>query len=155
MAPRALNPTSDKLSSPSSNPISRSPTPSLTEVDRIFSHPLEAMLDSQLILNNGAPLVGEGEDYPYGAVNVHNTTDVRLDAHDGLVYKMHRFRTCASPIKGLAGDILPRTDTGKSVMKLACGRKPVYGWQPSNSEDDQGRLIGHWCGDAWRRTKWL
>ncbi|OJA20543.1 hypothetical protein AZE42_13360 [Rhizopogon vesiculosus] len=148
MAPQASNPTSDKLLSSSSNPIPGSPTPSLTEVDRIFSHPLEAMLDSQLILNNGASLVGEGEDYPYGAVNVHNTTDVRLDALDGLIYRMHRVRTFASPIKGLTGDILPRTDTSKSVTKLAYGRKPVYGWHPSNSEDDQRRLIGHWCGDA-------
>ncbi|OJA09509.1 hypothetical protein AZE42_12806 [Rhizopogon vesiculosus] len=58
------NPTSDKLSSPSSNPILRSLTPSLTEVDHIFSYPLEAMLDPQLILNNGEPLVGDGEGYP-------------------------------------------------------------------------------------------
>ncbi|OAX36335.1 hypothetical protein K503DRAFT_772628 [Rhizopogon vinicolor AM-OR11-026] len=40
----------------------RSLTPFLTEVDRIFDH---------LILNNGKPLVGEGEDCPYGAVEVH------------------------------------------------------------------------------------
>ncbi|OAX35456.1 hypothetical protein K503DRAFT_773452 [Rhizopogon vinicolor AM-OR11-026] len=102
------NSTSDKLSSPSSNHILRSLTPSLTEVDRIFSHPLEAMLDSQLILNNGAPLVGEGEDYPYGAVKVHNTTDFRLDALDGLIYRIHRFRMCASRITGLTSDILVR-----------------------------------------------
>ncbi|OJA16934.1 hypothetical protein AZE42_09519 [Rhizopogon vesiculosus] len=73
--------------------------------------------------------------------------DVRLDALGGLIYRMHRFRTCASPIKGLTGDILPRTGTSKSVTKLAYGRKPVYGWHPSNYEDEQGRL-GHWCGDA-------
>ncbi|OJA16764.1 hypothetical protein AZE42_10376 [Rhizopogon vesiculosus] len=126
------NSTSDKLSSPSSHPILSSLTPSLTEVDRIFDHPLEAMLDPQLILNNGEPLVGEGEDWPYGAGEVHNTTDVRFDAYDGLIYRMHRFRTCASPIKGLTADILT------SVAELAYGRKPVYGQHPSNSEDDQG-----------------
>ena len=46
-------------------------TPSLTEVDRIFDHPLEAMLDPELLLNNAEPLVGEGEDWPYGARELH------------------------------------------------------------------------------------
>ncbi|OAX34496.1 hypothetical protein K503DRAFT_698631 [Rhizopogon vinicolor AM-OR11-026] len=116
----------------SSHPILSSLTPSLTEVDRIFDHPLEAMLDPQLILNNGELLVGEGEDWPYGDGEVYNTTDVRFDAYDGLLYRMHRFRTCASPIKGLTADILI------SVAELAYGRTPVYGQHPSNSEDDQG-----------------
>jgi hypothetical protein len=35
-------------------------------------------------------------------------TDVHLDALDGLVYSMRRFRTCASHIKGLTADILVR-----------------------------------------------
>lgn len=160
------------LSIPSLHPVLRSLTPSLTEVDRIFDHPLEAMLDPQLLLSNEELLVGEGEDWPYGAGEVHvsypllsihvfgampiptrlpvmmtlrgvslifcsvrlhvamqgssllfaspnhfsqsnlltsqNTTDVRLDGLDGLIYRMHRFRTCASPIKGLTADILVR-----------------------------------------------
>ncbi|OJA10597.1 hypothetical protein AZE42_08461, partial [Rhizopogon vesiculosus] len=106
------NPTSDKLSSPSSHPILRSLTPSLTKVDCIFDHPLEVLPDPHLILNNGKPA---REDSPYGAVECifmpiylltsQNTTDVSLDALVGLIYRMHRFRTCASSIKGLTADI--------------------------------------------------
>jgi coenzyme A diphosphatase NUDT7 len=59
--------TSDTPSSPSSHPILKSLTPSLTEVERIFNHPVEAVLDHQLLLNNGELLVGEGEDWPYNA----------------------------------------------------------------------------------------
>ncbi|KAG1821529.1 NUDIX hydrolase domain-like protein [Suillus subaureus] len=111
----------------SSHPILTSLTPSLTEVDRIFDHPLEAMLDPRLLLNKGESLVDVGEDWPYGAGDVYNPSDVRLDAFDGLIYRMHRFRTCASPIKGLTADILI------SVAELAYGRKPVYGRYPSDS----------------------
>ena len=60
--------TSDTLSS---HPVLGSLTPSLTEVDRIFDHPLEAMLDPQLLLDNREPLVGEGEDWPYSAEELH------------------------------------------------------------------------------------
>ncbi|OJA08901.1 hypothetical protein AZE42_10572 [Rhizopogon vesiculosus] len=81
------NPTSDKLSSPSSNPILRSPTLSSTEVDRIFRHPLEAMPDPQLILNSGEPLVGE-EDCQYGAVKVHISV-AKLAYEWNLVYGRH------------------------------------------------------------------
>ncbi|KAG1905338.1 NUDIX hydrolase domain-like protein [Suillus fuscotomentosus] len=109
----------------SSHPILTSLTPSLTEVDRIFDHPLEAMLDPRLLLNKGESLVDVGEDWPYSAGDVYNPSDVRLDAFDGLIYRMHRFRTCASPIKGLTADILI------TVAELAYGRKPVYGRYPS------------------------
>lgn len=111
----------------SSHPILTSLTPSLTEVDRIFDHPLEAILDPRLLLNKGEPLVDVGEDWPYGAGDVYNPSDVRLDAFDGLIYRMHRFRTCASPIKGLTADILI------TVAELAYGHKPVYGRYPSDS----------------------
>ncbi|KAJ8580780.1 hypothetical protein M405DRAFT_888094 [Rhizopogon salebrosus TDB-379] len=72
----------------------------------IFDHPVEGVLDPQLLLNNGELLVGEGEDWPYNARELHNTTDVRPEALDGLIYSMHRSRTCASPIKGPTADIL-------------------------------------------------
>lgn len=111
----------------SSHPILTSLTPSLTEVDRIFDHPLEAILDPRLLLNKGEPLVDVGEDWPYGAGDVYNPSDVRLDAFDGLLYRMHRFRTCASPIKGLTADILI------TVAEIAYGHKPVYRRYPSNS----------------------
>ncbi|KAG1740396.1 NUDIX hydrolase domain-like protein, partial [Suillus occidentalis] len=110
----------------SSHPVLSSLTPSLTEVDRIFDHPLEAMLDPRLLLSKGEPLVDVGEDWPYGAGDVYHPSDVRLDAFDGLIYRMHRFRTCASPIKGLTADILI------TVAELAYGHKPIYGRYPSD-----------------------
>ncbi|KAJ8588806.1 hypothetical protein M405DRAFT_881960 [Rhizopogon salebrosus TDB-379] len=67
---------------------------------------LEPMLDPQLLLNNGGLLLGEGGDWPYNAAELHNTIDVRLKALDGFIYRMHRFGTCASSIKGLTADIL-------------------------------------------------
>ncbi|KAG1750236.1 hypothetical protein EDB19DRAFT_1679191 [Suillus lakei] len=111
----------------SCHPILKSLTPSLTEVDRIFDYPLEAMLDPRLMLNKGESLVDVGEDWPYSTGEVYNPSDVRLDAFDGLIYRMHRFRTCASPIKGLTADILI------NIAELAYGRKPVYGRYPSDS----------------------
>ncbi|KAJ8592488.1 hypothetical protein M405DRAFT_931458 [Rhizopogon salebrosus TDB-379] len=69
------------------------------------------------------------------------TTDVRLDALDGFIYSMRRFRTCASHIKGLTADILI------SVAKLVNGWKRVYGRYPSNlgsgHADDEGKLTKH------------
>ncbi|KAG2119957.1 NUDIX hydrolase domain-like protein, partial [Suillus cothurnatus] len=100
-----------------SHPILTSLTPSLTKVDRIFNHPLKAILDPCLLLNKGESLVDVGEDWPYGAGDVYNPSDVRLDPLDPLIYRMHQFQTCASPIKGLTADILI------SVAELAYGRK--------------------------------
>ncbi|OAX35462.1 hypothetical protein K503DRAFT_664810, partial [Rhizopogon vinicolor AM-OR11-026] len=125
LSPSQLLVTPVILSSPSSNPILRSLTPSPTEVNCIFGHPLEVMPDPQLILDNGEPLVDEEEDCPYGA----NTRDVRFDALGGLIHSMHRFRTRTSSIKGLPADILI------SVVKLAYERNLVYGRHPSNPED--------------------
>jgi coenzyme A diphosphatase NUDT7 len=78
------------------------------------------------------------------------TTDTRLHALDGLIYSIHRFRMCASPIKGLTVDVLVRficfvlslpldhdliraiTPAQIPVAELAYGRKRIYGWHPSN-----------------------
>ncbi|KAG2146062.1 NUDIX hydrolase domain-like protein, partial [Suillus bovinus] len=104
------------------------PLPSqLVKVDRIFDHPLEAILDPRILSNKGEMLVDVGEDWPYNAGDLYNPSDVRLDAFDGLIYRMHRFRTCASPIKGLTADILI------TVAELAYERKPVYGRYPPDS----------------------
>jgi hypothetical protein len=134
-----------------SHPILTSLTPSLTKVDRIFDHPLEAILDPRLLLNKGESLVDVGEDWPYGAGDVYNPSDVRLDAFDGLIYRMHRFRTCASPIKGLTADILI------SVAELAYGRKPVYGRYPpdssSGSPPEDADLEGRHRALVRRRTE--
>lgn len=128
----------------SSHPILTSLTPSLTEVDRIFDHPLEAILDPRLLLNKGESLVDVGEDWPYGAGDVYNPSDVRLDAFDGLIYRMHRFRTCASPIKGLTADILI------SVAELAYGRKPVYGRYPPDSSSGSSSEDADLEGETYR-----
>ncbi|OJA11500.1 hypothetical protein AZE42_12863 [Rhizopogon vesiculosus] len=116
------NPTSNKLSSPSSNPILRSLTPSLTEVDHIFDHPLEAMPDPQFILNNRESLGV--------SLNITQRTFASTHLTDSSIRCTVSKR--ASPIKGRTADILI------SVAKLAYGRKHVYRWYPSNSEDDQG-----------------
>jgi hypothetical protein len=128
----------------SSHPILTSLTPSLTEVDKIFDHPLEAILDPRLLLNKGESLVDVGEDWPYGAGDVYNPSDVRLDAFDGLIYRMHRFRTCASPIKGLTADILI------SVAELAYGRKPVYGRYPPDSSSGSSPEDADLEGETYR-----
>jgi hypothetical protein len=93
------------------------------EVDRIFDHPLEAFLDPTLA--NKKPLVAIGsEDWPYEAgyhVSIHtlqfhmyktfsshpqNSSDTPLPWFGDAVYRMHRFRSTASPVKGLTADIL-------------------------------------------------
>lgn len=128
----------------SSHPILTSLTPSLTEVDKIFDHPLEAILDPRLLLNKGESLVDVGEDWPYGAGDVYNPSDVHLDAFDGLIYRMHRFRTCASPIKGLTADILI------SVAELAYGRKPFYGRYPPDSSSGSSPEDADLEGETYR-----
>ncbi|KIK62620.1 hypothetical protein GYMLUDRAFT_42070 [Collybiopsis luxurians FD-317 M1] len=129
------------------------------EVDRIFTHPLEALLDPQLLadsvllsgennLDPGPPSAGHemaagdigsdmsagdttrvplepeiinsglnfeavklaesgGEDWPYEE-EYYNTTDRLYPELGNTVYRMHRFRSSASPIKGLTAEILMR-----------------------------------------------
>lgn len=96
------------------------------EVDHIFDHPLEALLDPELARKE--KLVPRGsEHWPYeeelhvrsrllgssicmGAhkifVCMQNTSDNQVSWLG--VYRMHRFRSTASPVKGLTTDILVR-----------------------------------------------
>jgi len=88
------------------------------EVDRIFDHPLEAFLDPTLA--NKKPLVAIGsEDWPYEA-GYHNSSDTPLPWFGDAVYRMHRFRSTASPVKGLTADILIKT------AEIAYGKDPTY-----------------------------
>ena len=100
-------------------------TPCEGEVDAIFEHPLKALLDPSLSLT--LPLSKKGsEDWPYDddvyvrslsfyvryfLVNEYfsfqNTSDSLV--FGSMLYRMHRFRTTASPIKGLTSDILVST----------------------------------------------
>ncbi|KAG8752049.1 hypothetical protein FRC14_007404 [Serendipita sp. 396] len=80
--------------------------PGVGEVDRIFSHPLEAVLDPSLVLTLNEPLSEKGsEDWPY-VEELYATSDTTWTQMRGSAYRMHRVRTCASPIKGLTMDIL-------------------------------------------------
>ncbi|KAE9389863.1 hypothetical protein BT96DRAFT_365588 [Gymnopus androsaceus JB14] len=113
------------------------------EVERIFTHPLEALLDPETVLPEaglepafkgdgvnrtgvavdeadgaGGVVNGDGgglgldalaekgsEDWPYEE-ELYNSTDRIYPGGDGTVYRMHRFRSVASPIKGLTAEIL-------------------------------------------------
>ncbi|KAK0193620.1 NUDIX hydrolase domain-like protein [Armillaria mellea] len=72
-------------------------TASEGEVSRIFSHPLEALLD---------PII--------------NTTDSLVPLLGNSPYRMHRFRSTASPVKGLTSDILI------SIAQFAFNKPPTY-----------------------------
>ncbi|KAF7360165.1 Nudix hydrolase domain-containing protein [Mycena venus] len=74
------------------------------EVAQIFSHPLEAILDPTLARKE--PLVSSGtEDWIYDT-ELHSTTDSIVAILNNTNYRMHRFRSCATPIKGLTADML-------------------------------------------------
>ncbi|EPQ52719.1 hypothetical protein GLOTRDRAFT_47166 [Gloeophyllum trabeum ATCC 11539] len=93
-------------------------TANAEEVDCIFDHPLEALLDP--IIARKEPLVPIGsEHWPY-EVELHSTTDTVLSWLNGATYRMHRFRSSASPIKGLTSEILTTT------AEIAYARTPTY-----------------------------
>ncbi|KAJ6582966.1 NUDIX hydrolase domain-like protein [Mycena vulgaris] len=88
------------------------------EVAHIFSHPLEAILDPAMARKEA--LVSPGsEDWIYDT-ELHSTTDSVVAILGDAMYRMHRFRSAASPIKGLTADILIH------VAEIAFGRSPEY-----------------------------
>ncbi|KAJ3912311.1 hypothetical protein F5877DRAFT_72507 [Lentinula edodes] len=122
-------PVSSSASSPPSHTYILTPTLTLqanpTEVDRIFTHPLESILDpfSPQSKLSSRDLAEKGsEDWPYDeelynytdrvypqlGPNHNNNTDT-TDNIPSSIYRMHRFRSVASPIKGLTAEILLRT----------------------------------------------
>ncbi|KAF5392384.1 hypothetical protein D9757_001563 [Collybiopsis confluens] len=120
-----------------------------SEVDRIFAHPLEAMVDLERLTNPEAEnndddddeledpvrklrlrtvkLVEKGsDDWPYDE-EYYNFADFdfpRLDNPSGVV-RLHRFRSTASPIEGLTANILMR------VATIAYGKPPAPPIEPS------------------------
>lgn len=89
-----------------------------TEVARIFTHPLEAILDP--VIARSEPLVALGsEDWPYDT-ELYNASDLVVSALDNIAYRMHRFQSSASSIKGLTADILIK------VAEIAYGQCAVY-----------------------------
>ncbi|KAJ7032035.1 NUDIX hydrolase domain-like protein [Mycena alexandri] len=88
------------------------------EVAHIFSHPLEAILDPALARKES--LVSPGsEDWIYGT-ELHNTSDSIVAVLGDAMYRMHRFQSTASPIKGLTADILIH------IAEIAFGRPTEY-----------------------------
>ncbi|KAF8588897.1 hypothetical protein K439DRAFT_1334285 [Ramaria rubella] len=91
-------------------------TPSPEEVDHIFDHPLEAILDPNLAANEPLSLKGEA-NWPY-TTDFYSTSD----STNTIVrtYRMHRFRSCYTPVKGLTADILI------AVAQIAYNRETSY-----------------------------
>lgn len=90
------------------------------EVSCIFTHPLEAFLDPSLARHEELVQLGS-EDWIYDTeyhvshywmsyvallTSRQSTTDSVIPILGNTVYRMHRFRSSASPIKGLTADIL-------------------------------------------------
>ncbi|KAI0636201.1 NUDIX hydrolase domain-like protein [Trametes polyzona] len=82
-------------------------TPSPGEVDRIFDHPLEAILDPALARKENLSPKGS-PDWPYED-ELYNYSDIELPWLGNSTYRMHRFRSTAFAIKGLTSDILIAT----------------------------------------------
>lgn len=110
------------LSSPRS--VLSSLVASECEVSQIFSHPLEAILNPKLVteLLVAEQLVEMGSENWIYETELHvrsrllseteylmfyqSTGDSKVPMLGGSLYRMHRFRSSASPVKGLTADIL-------------------------------------------------
>ncbi|EJD49664.1 hypothetical protein AURDEDRAFT_100608 [Auricularia subglabra TFB-10046 SS5] len=91
---------------------------SVSEVDALFYHQLEAVLDPGLANQPGIELAKKGShNWPYDD-DLYNTSD--SDWLYGWQYRMHRFRTTHSPVKGLTADILLLT------AQIAYDRPPTF-----------------------------
>ncbi|KAF9484362.1 hypothetical protein BDN70DRAFT_797821, partial [Pholiota conissans] len=88
------------------------------EVSHIFWHPLEAILEPDLAKEGSLVEIG-CEDWPYES-EIYNTSDSVVAMLGNTTYRMHRFRTSASPVKGLTADILIKT------AEIAYGRPTSY-----------------------------
>ncbi|RPD60988.1 hypothetical protein L226DRAFT_552740 [Lentinus tigrinus ALCF2SS1-7] len=93
-------------------------TPSLGEVDRIFDHPLEAILEPSLASKENLAPKGSA-DWIYEE-ELHCTSDIDLPWLANSTYRMHRFRSTAFAIKGLTSDILIAT------AEIAYKKPPAY-----------------------------
>ncbi|WWC86791.1 uncharacterized protein L201_001670 [Kwoniella dendrophila CBS 6074] len=91
------------ISSPS---ILSNLTPSPDEVDAIFTHPLKGCITGILDDKDLKGLVDIGGEWWPHEEEFHSTND-RVGTTG--IYRMHRFRTTNSPIKGLTSDVLIQT----------------------------------------------
>jgi len=86
------------------------------EVERIFDHLLEAVLDPELARDQEGLVPHGSEDWSYEP-ELYYAVDVPWL---GSMYRMHGFRSTASPIWGLTADILLAT------ARVAYAREPVF-----------------------------
>ncbi|WVQ98156.1 hypothetical protein IAU59_005278 [Kwoniella sp. CBS 9459] len=83
-------------------------SPNPDEVDAIFTHPLKGCLTGNLEGEDAVGLAEPGEQWWPHEEQFHSTND-RIGTTGG--YRMHRFRTTRTPIKGLTSDVLIQTAT--------------------------------------------
>ncbi|KAF8972529.1 NUDIX hydrolase domain-like protein, partial [Flammula alnicola] len=89
------------------------------EVDHIFSHPLEAILEPNLAPSLET-LVAHGSEYwPYESKH-HHHVDYVVKALGGMTYRLHCYQTSASPITGMTADILIR------AAEIAYHKQPQF-----------------------------
>ncbi|KAI0714407.1 NUDIX hydrolase domain-like protein [Cerioporus squamosus] len=104
-------------------------TPSPGEVDRIFDHPLEAILDPSLASKEKLAPKGS-EDWHYEE-DFYCYSDIDLPWLANSTYRMHRFRSSAFAIKGLTSDILIATaeiayNKGTTYERYAPGQLKTF-----------------------------
>ncbi|WVF69691.1 hypothetical protein IAT40_004470 [Kwoniella sp. CBS 6097] len=92
----------------SSPEILQALSPNPDEVDAIFTHPLKGCLTGSLNGEDAVGLTEIGAEWWPHEEEFHSTND-RIGTTGG--YRMHRFRTTRTPIKGLTSDVLIQTAT--------------------------------------------
>ncbi|KAG8931535.1 hypothetical protein FRC01_001164 [Tulasnella sp. 417] len=116
------------------------------EVAGIFDHPLEGFLDPDVMKRDGERLVEKGEDWIYED-ELHSTTD--LTWLNNSSYRMHRFRSSSTPIKGLTADILILT------AQIAYARNTTYSRHASNQAEGFGIAIEWVMEEARAAGGWI
>ncbi|KAF9010051.1 NUDIX hydrolase domain-like protein [Cyathus striatus] len=112
------------------------------EVDCIFTHPLKAILQPDLAKSE--PLVPTGSsDWPFEE-DYHHISDYVVSALWSTTYRSHHFRTSASNINGLTGDILIK------IAEIALDEPPAYVRYGHDQVKDFPTLL-----DFWRRQNGL
>ncbi|KJA21940.1 hypothetical protein HYPSUDRAFT_41552 [Hypholoma sublateritium FD-334 SS-4] len=89
------------------------------EVDHIFSHPLEAVVDPELAPGIETLVEQGGSNWPYEPAH-HHHIDYPVKALGGVTYRVHCYRTAASPITGMTSDILIQ------VAEIAYRKQPTF-----------------------------
>lgn len=116
------------------------------EVAGIFDHPLEAFLDPGVMKREGERLVDKGEDWIYDD-ELRSTTDLTWLNNSG--YRMHRFRSSSTPIKGLTADILILT------AQIAYARNTTYPRHAPNQTEGFGPAIEWVMEEARAAGGWI